>query len=190
MAPVFTWSGFYVGINAGYGFGKSSLDRRRSRHRQLQHQRLRWSAAPSATTCRPANWVWGLEGDIDWSNIKGSDAVGWRARCETSNTWLGTARGRIGYAFDRFLPYITGGAAFGNIKMASARRRRRPDETRFGWTLGRLAWNTAFLSSWSAKLEYLYVDLGTAKCNIAACGAGANVKFKTSIVRAGMNYRF
>ena len=123
VAPVFTWSGLYVGINGGYGFGTSS-----------------WTGGGLGTgsfstngwliggtlgyNLQTGNWVWGVEGDIDWSNNKGRHACG-GGTCETSNTWLATTRGRVGYAFDRFLPYFTGGAAFGNIKMDSARRRRR-----------------------------------------------------------------
>ena len=74
--------------------------------------------------------VFGLEGDFDWSDIKGSTTANCATNCETTNTWFGTARGRIGYAFDRFLPYFTAGAAFGDVKAyrrwdsaAPARRR-------------------------------------------------------------------
>ena len=61
--------------------------------------------------------VYGIEGDFDWSNVKGSVVCApgsWT--CGTSNRWLTTFRGRIGYAFDRWLPYITGGGAYGNVK--------------------------------------------------------------------------
>jgi outer membrane immunogenic protein len=186
VAPVFTWTGFYVGLNAGYGFGNSA-----------------WSGGGLGTgnfstngwliggtlgyNLQTGNWVWGVEGDIDWSKNKGTHACG-GGTCETTNTWLGTARGRVGYAFDRFLPYITGGAALGNVQM-NPPGAGDDNEMKFGWTFGGgVEW--AFLSSWSAKLEYLYTDLGTAKCNIGACGVGSNVKFNTSVVRAGINYRW
>ncbi len=71
------------------------------------------------------NWqvgqaVFGLEGDIDWSNIRGSAFCGGVTSCETKNDWLGTVRGRLGYAFDRFMPYVTGGLAVGDIKTSIA----------------------------------------------------------------------
>lgn len=108
------------------------------------------------------------------------------AGVETKVPWFATVRGRIGYAFDRFLPYVTGGAAIGEVKMDTGAGTDK--DTRVGWTLGAgVEW--AFLANWSAKLEYLYADLGKSSCDIAAC-AGTDVSFKTSIVRGGLNYRF
>jgi outer membrane immunogenic protein len=46
------------------------------------------------------------------------------------------------------------------------------------------------LGPWSAKVEYLYADLGTASCGAATCGIDTSVSFKTSIIRFGVNYRF
>ena len=72
------------------------------------------------------NWqmgqaVFGLEGDADWSDIRGSAVCGGGVTvCEMRNDWLGTFRGRLGYAFDRFLPYVTGGLAVGDIKTSIA----------------------------------------------------------------------
>src|SRR4029078_3737370 len=60
-------------------------------------------------------WVFGLEGDIAWTNIRGSSALCGGLICETRNNWFGTVRGRVGYAWDRFLPYFTGGVAFGDV---------------------------------------------------------------------------
>ena len=184
-AAPWNWTGFYVGINGGYGWGKSS-----------------WTDPVAATTTGDFNvsgalaggtigynlqtglWVWGLEGDVDASWIKGTDAT---ICCETKNDWLATARGRIGYAMDRWMPYITGGAAFGDVKMTPVGGASETD-TRFGWTGGG-GLEYAFMGAWSAKVEYLYVDLGKANCSVATCGAN-DVTFKTSIVRGGINYHF
>ena len=187
VAP-FSWSGFYAGINAGYGWGTSD-----------------WSSA--ATTGSPkvkgglagvtlgynlqtGVWVWGVEGDFDASWMKGT-ATGTGAcagaGCTTKDTWLGTTRLRVGYAWNRWLPYLTGGAAFGNIKMTPV---GGPDEskTRVGWTAGAgVEW--AFAGPWSAKFEYLYVDLDKATCG-AACVLSTNVSFKENLFRVGVNYRF
>jgi len=190
VAPGFSWSGFYVGINGGYGWGKSN-----------------WSLTGTTATTgdfdvngglvggtvgynlQTGNWVWGLEGDFDASWIKGADtATCGGSGCETKNSWFATARGRIGYAWDRWLPYLTGGAAFGDVKMTTPLGGGET-ETRIGWTVGGGV-EYAFLGAWSAKLEYLYADLGTASCSAANCVADFDVKFKTNIVRAGLNYRF
>jgi outer membrane immunogenic protein len=129
--------------------------------------------------------VFGLEGDLDWSNVKGSTACGGFS-CETRNNWLGTFRGRIGYAFNRVMPYVTGGLAVGNVKASSALG--SSDETRAGWTLGG-GIEANIVGPWSAKIEYLYADLGKTDCAACVVG-GTDVSFHANIVRAGLNYRF
>jgi outer membrane immunogenic protein len=190
VAPVFSWTGFYIGINGGYGWAKSS-----------------WSSAATSGDVSPKGWliggtlgynmqtgnfVWGLEGDIDLSTIKGSTSGGTGVcatpGCESRNRWFGTARGRIGYAFDRWLPYLTGGAAFGDVKM-SPNTGLAETKTKIGWTAGAgVEW--AFGTNWSTKIEYLYTDLGKSTCSAASCGVDTDVTWKANIVRLGVNYRF
>ena len=190
VAP-FSWTGFYVGINGGYGWGTTN-----------------WSNAAVSDSFKTkgglvggtigynmqtGSWVWGIEGDLDASWIKGSDNTGGGVcgganGCETKNTWLATGRGRIGYAWDRWLPFITGGAAFGSVKMTPNAGTSETDN-QVGWTLGGGV-EYAFMGAWSAKLDYLYVDLGKANCSAATCGTSTDVKFNTNLVRLGVNYRF
>jgi outer membrane immunogenic protein len=187
VAP-FSWSGFYVGINGGYGWGKSS-----------------WSNALANTgdftikgplvggtlgyNLQTGSFVWGLEADGDVSFIKGSTTVNCGgAGCETRNRWLATGRGRIGYAWDRFLPYLTGGVAFGDIKMTNPISASET-KTKIGWTAG-AGIEYAFMGPWSAKIEYLYVDLGKTTCGAATCGLDTDVKFNAHIGKIGVNYRF
>jgi outer membrane immunogenic protein len=101
---------------------------------------------------------------------------------------LATARGRVGVASERWQPYLTGGAAFGRIVMDPTGG-PSDAQTKTGWTAGGGV-EYAFTGPWSAKVEYLYADLGKATCGTASCGALTNVTFKTSIVRGGINYRF
>jgi outer membrane immunogenic protein len=62
-------------------------------------------------------------------------------------------------------------------------------DTRAGWTVGAgLEW--AFIGNWSAKIEYLYVDLGDETCSVANCGVSTTVSDKLNLVRLGVNYRF
>ena len=188
--PVFSWSGVYVGINGGYGWGTSD-----------------WSSAATAGSPKPkgglvggtlgynvqtGGLVWGLEGDLDYSWIKGTDTGGTGVcaapGCETRNTYLATGRGRIGFAADRWLPYLTGGAALGGLKM-SPNNGLSQTKSKFGWTLGGGV-EYAVTGAWSVKAEYLYVDLGRTTCSAATCGIDTDVKFKENIVRTGLNYRF
>ncbi len=184
VAPAFAnWTGFYLGLNAGYGFGKSDWD--------FPAVSLKPDGFLGGVTLgynfQTGLWVWGLEADVDYSDMKKStDCFG--GTCETKNSWLGTGRGRIGYAgWNNFLPYITGGAAFGDVKATSPFG--NASQVRIGWTAG-AGLEYAMWSNWSVKAEYLYVDLGTLDCGLA-CGAGSdNVTFKANVVRGGLNYRF
>jgi outer membrane immunogenic protein len=187
VVSYYNWTGFYAGINAGYGFGSSD-----------------WSAPAVSTKPKGFlaggtvgyNWqsgaiVYGLEGDFDWQNAKDHVTCAAVLTCETSSNWLATFRGRVGYAFDRWLPYITGGGAYGNIKAsirtAGGAQLASASDSELGWTVG-AGLEYAFMGNWSAKLEYLYVDLGS--FNAAIAPAVDNVSFKENVVRAGLNYKF
>ena len=134
--------------------------------------------------------MFGVETDLAWSNIDGTTRTTCAVGCRTENTWLGTARGRIGYAMDRWMPFISGGAAFGDIR-AHTPGFAGDRETNVGWTLGG-GLEFALGGNWTAKGEYLYVDLGDVNCSPASCGGTGQTKvdFNTHIVRAGLNYRF
>lgn len=187
--PFFSWNGFYVGLNAGYGFGDSSWTEPVT---GIGTGNFNVSGAMVGGTLgynmQFGSAVFGIEADIDWSNVKGSSTTNCPLECETRNTWLGTVRGRIGYAFDRFLPYFTGGGAFGEVK-GDVTGVNVASKTPFGWTLG-AGLEYAFMSNWSAKLEYLYVDLGTLQCPATACAVTTDIAFKTGVVRGGLNYKF
>jgi outer membrane immunogenic protein len=189
VVSYYNWTGLYAGVNAGYGMGTST-----------------WSAAPAANN-KPKgflaggtlgyNWqagaiVYGIEGDFDWSNVKDTvNCLGAVVTCGTSNDWLATFRGRLGYAFDRWLPYVTGGGAYGNVKATATvpafGTSVSSSSNQFGWALG-AGIEYAFMGNWTAKLEYLYVDLGS--FNAATAPAVNNVSFKENIVRVGLNYKF
>ena len=133
VAPAYNWTGFYVGINGGGGWGRSDFSV------PFASDSFNTSGGLVGGTLG-YNWqmgqaVFGLEGDIDWSNIRGSSICGGITSCETRNDWLGTVRGRLGYAFDRFMPYVTGGLAVGNIK-TSIDGIGSANETKAGWTVG------------------------------------------------------
>ena len=182
VPAIYSWNGFYLGINGGGGFGHSDWSGIGDTHVSGG-----LVGVTAGYNWQSGQWGFGLEGDIDWSNIKGSFTnAACPTGCETKNTWLGTARGRIGYAFDRVLPYITGGAAFGDIKATQAGVGSVSD-TNVGWTVG-AGIEAAVAANWTAKIEYLYVDLGDVSCT--TCIPTSNVDFRSHVVRAGLNFRF
>jgi outer membrane immunogenic protein len=188
--PVYNWTGLYMGVNGGYGWGTTN-----------------WSALGSSFDVSGGlfggqvgyNWqfgqfVYGVEGDVDWTDIKGNSFVNGAAGCAanvctTKNNFISTARGRVGYAIDRWMPYLTGGLAVGNIETTTPFT-TGVNQTKAGWTVG-AGLEFALVANWTAKVEYLHVDLGNTSCG-GACGfpAGNNVDFTTNIVRAGVNFRF
>jgi outer membrane immunogenic protein len=188
VTPVYNWTGFYVGINGGWGWGTSDWDNLFGTASAKTSGGL--VGGTLGYNYQIGQAVLGIEGDIDWSNMHGSTSNGicTFANCETRNSWLSTVRGRLGYAFDRFMPYVTGGAAFGDIK-TTAFGLGSERETKTGWTVGG-GLEAALAGPWTAKVEYLYVDLGKGGCGAAVCGVPTDVDFKTNIVRAGLNYRF
>ena len=113
--PLYNWTGFYVGINGGGGWGRSEFTGAVPRPAARSTPRAVSSAAPSATTGRWARSCSALKATSTGAASRAAPVCAGTS-CETRNDWLGTARGRLGYAFDRFMPYVTGGAAFGNIK--------------------------------------------------------------------------
>ena len=193
-APVFTWTGIYVGINGGYAFGTSSWNE------------PGFIGGPTGNFSTDGflvggtlggNYQWGqfvlgIEGDGDWTNLNGTTTTACFAGCETKSDWLATVRGRAGYAFDRVLVYGTGGAAFGNVQAAYAAL-PFSSSTQTGWTAG-AGVEFAFTPNLTAKIEYLYVDLGSQSCAVGNCSfPGSNpttVTFTENVVRAGINYKF
>jgi outer membrane immunogenic protein len=182
----FTWTGFYIGGNGGYGFGRS-----------------KWDGLPATFDVKGAlaggqvgyNWqfgqiVWGVEGDGDWTHLRGqANAASCNTTlCQTRNDFLSTGRGRVGLAMDRLLTYATGGVAVGNIK-ATDSTSTGVDKTRTGWTAGG-GLEYSLTQNWSVKAEYLWVDLGKETCS-TACGLPSNnVGLTSNVVRGGINYRF
>jgi outer membrane immunogenic protein len=190
VAPLtaYDWSGFYLGINGGFGWGQSSFDGVAGTLGKFDTSG--WVAGGTAGyNLQYGHAVFGLEGDIDWSNISGSaSCVGGLATCQVNNDWLSTARGRFGYAFDRFLPFVTGGLAVGNVN-ANVPGFGSASATNAGWTAGG-GLEMALGRNWTAKAEYLHVDLGNLNCGTACTGTPSNVDFTTNLVRGGLNFKF
>jgi outer membrane immunogenic protein len=197
--PMYNWGGVYIGINGGYGFGSSN-----------------WSAAGLSTgnfnvqgplvggtlgaNFQSGQFVFGIEGDGDWTNITGSASSTNAAcpSCTTANNWLATLRARTGVAWDRVLIYATAGGAAGDIKATVSPAAAAAglgliagstSNTEFGWTAG-AGLEFGITENVTAKVEYLYVDLQSGSCGAAFCGINVPVSFTSSLVRAGLNLKF
>ncbi len=181
--PIYNWTGFYVGFNGGGGWGGSTWDGIEAF--DVSGGVIGLTAGYNFQINR---FVIGAETDIDWSGMKGSTNVCFFG-CDTRNAWLGTLRGRFGYAFDRFMPYFTAGAAVGDIR-ASTPFFPGGSITNLGWTVG-AGFEVALIANITAKAEYLYVSLGDFNCGLN-CGLlpSANVSFNANLVRGGINVRF
>jgi outer membrane immunogenic protein len=191
-APAWSWTGFYLGVNAGYGFGNST-----------------W-AFPVATTgsfkvnggqagatvgynYQIGQLVLGIEGDYDWQNVRGfANNPGTCISCDTASNWIGTVRGRVGYAFDRIMIYGTAGGAVTDTK-ASFAAMPWASSTEWGWTAG-AGVEGAITDNLTAKVEYLYAGFQKATCPAASCNpvgpATPSVSLNESMVRVGLNYKF
>ncbi len=192
MAPLYNWNGFYLGINGGGGWGRSRFDFPLTGTTTGDFNTSGGLFGGTAGfNWQAGSFVFGVEGDVDWANIKGSTACpGVGFTCTTSDSWLATARARLGFTANEWLFYATGGGAFGDVKMAVTGFSGQT-VNRTGWTAG-AGIEYGFAPSWSVKVEYLHVDLGTASCSIPNCSlvSQANVPFRAEIVRAGLNWRF
>jgi outer membrane immunogenic protein len=186
VSQAYNWTGFYLGINGGGGWGHSNWD--------TSAASIGISGGVAGGTAG-YNWqfgnaVLGLEADVNWANLKGtSSSALCPVGCTTSDTWLSTVRGRAGYAFGSVLPYITGGLAMGDIRAATPGF-AGASGTNAGWTVGG-GIEFALPGNWSAKAEYLHVDLGSFNCGVNCNGLpNDNVSMHDNVVRAGVNYRF
>jgi outer membrane immunogenic protein len=221
------WSGFYLGANAGYAwaadptlncssiapgiaspcFGNVFTAPRAAGEAYGVQAGYNWQSA---------NWVFGLETDINKLGAQGSSQQfpgidpGKGADLASSRyDWLGTARARVGVTSGPALFYATGGLAYGRVYHEYLQGFANPanpafrlSENRLGWTIGGGA-EVALSQNWSVKAEYLYVDLGNSNLDISGVVFGGNFgggappgtsfqRFNNhlNIVRLGANYRF
>ena len=172
-APLFTWTGFYVGVNAGYGWSNNDFDAVDLADEDDDGGFV--GGAQVGYNYQIGSFVVGLEGDIQYADFGADgtfdfDGDGVFDDDFDSSDWFGTVRARAGVAFDRALIYATGGFAFAD------------DAT--GWTVGGGV-EYAFTNNLSAKIEGLYVNLDN---DDDFPGFDGETDF--GVVRAGLNFRF
>jgi len=166
----YSWAGPYLGGNLGYEWG--SVDNNPTKPSGFV------GGVTAGYNFQNGPWVFGVEGDIE---VTGADDT--FAPWKFSNPWFGTVRGRAGYSFNNVLFYGTAGLAFGELSGQTFGLSE--SHTNVGWTAG-VGAEVGLAPNWSAKIEYLYVDL--ADSPFAITGASNGYRFGT--VRAGVNYHF
>jgi outer membrane immunogenic protein len=200
-APMFNWTGFYVGVVGGEGWASTrveslggstgTLKGRGSLFGGTAGYNLQWS-----------NWVAGVEGDYSSASISvfGHDAAvapictaAGLGECGAKLGSFGTVRGRLGYAFDRMLVYATVGEGFGklNAMQTNSAGSFSAAKTSSGLVYGG-GIEAMLLPNWSAKVEYLHADLGDGPTfTTVGLVPLRNIKdWKTDTVRVGLNYKF
>lgn len=167
---VYNWNGFYAGLNIGYEWGKVTNS----------------GFNPGGVAGGGQlgyNWQIGqfvLGGETD---VQASAADDTFAPYKFSNPWFGTLRGRAGFAINNVLLFATAGLAYGDLKAELGNLEE--SKTLVGWT-GGVGMEVGFTPSWSAKVEYLYMDLGSRTYTITGVDNGLHASF----LRLGLNYHF
>jgi outer membrane immunogenic protein len=200
-APVvaaFNWSGFYAGIHGGWATGDADLSViGASASADIDGGffggQIGWNwQAPGSP------WVWGVEVDSAWADIGDSASATFGGVLFTASSdldYFGTARLRVGYAWDRVLWYVTGGLAWAHNEISFGATAPigfigvSSDNTHVGWTVGGgVEW--AFADPWSVKLEYLFIDLGDEAYFGGAGAGGFDADAQIHTFKIGLNYRF
>jgi outer membrane immunogenic protein len=213
-APVYAWTGCYIGGNVGYGWSKNNV--------------VDVTVVPPFDTGSDTgtgivgggqigcdyqfanNWVVGIQGMFDWSGVEGDHpyiggAGSIAERLGTKTRWFATLTGRIGYAvIPQALVYFKGGVAWIRNRYSDADPIVLPngysghaDATRSGWTIGGGA-EYSLQRNWSVFVEYDYIDIGSQNttltytiCQIPPCGPYTyRQKNSLQTILLGVNYRF
>ena len=194
-APIFspgapyTWTGFYAGLNAGYGWGSFH----RAASTILSDTSGGVVGAQLGYNYQFGSLVVGLEGDVNASWLSGNRSPAAGVATRGSQDWFGTLRGRVGFAADRALIYGPAGYAGAQVKANIVNTVAVPafvettSSWQHGWALGG-GIEYAFTNRISAKAEYLYMNLGSRVLFPVNVPTASN--YSTSVIRAGVNYHF
>lgn len=200
FVPTFSWTGAYIGAHLGYGWSASTYTYAPTPDWSLNSKPDGiLGGGQIGYNYQFGTWVLGAEADFSWTGIKGTDIDAAPAyfgdRYESKIDWTSTITGRIGYAFDRSLLYVKGGAAFAHTKLdyqrAGSTDIGHASRTSTGWTIGG-GLEYAFAPQWSARLEYNYMDFGNHNLRMNEANGSwwdMGLKQDMHVVKAGINFR-
>ena len=187
-APIFTWTGAYAGFNAGYGGG----DSKGTGNGLAGSLGGALAGGTIGYNYQYQQLVVGLEADADFAGIGNSQTAAGPLTTKSNLNFATTVRARAGYAVNRFLLFVTGGYAGGNLHSTIYDTTRGVYQANSNYLNGYAVGagvEYAFAPNLSAKAEYLYTDLGQAynythTADVTRIGLGA------SAVKVGVNYHF
>jgi outer membrane immunogenic protein len=226
--PVRSWTGFYIGGHAGYSWGSVNGDTTYSvltpgtpffPRNTVIFSSVQRDFDPSGGlggvqlgyNFQSARFVYGIETDLSWTGQHDSSSFSGRKTVQFEDfnyqettaaklKYMGTVRGRLGFLFGDFLPYVTGGFAWGRMAMDLDWRLTQnfctpcvasfsgsQAHTLAGWTAG-AGIEYSLNQLWSLKAEYLYVDLNEATFFSNVQGGGS-FGMHDHILRFGINFR-
>ena len=177
--PAFTWTGFYVGANAGYGWGNVNANG----FANVGDLDGFVGGGQVGYNYQMGQFVVGLEADLQAADLSSGNNLG---LVGVKTDYFGTVRARVGVAFDRFMPYITGGWAYGNVKTSIPALAFSSDRSHTGGYAVGAGLEYAITNNLIAGVEYLYVDLGEK----SILNTGTKVGTDFSVVRARLSYKF
>jgi outer membrane immunogenic protein len=215
---VFNWAGFYAGVHAGYGWGNESDNQSDLFDQDIQaadsfdmdgfvggvHAGYNWQTN---------QFVYGVEGDVDYTDMKGSQDYGYAqvfgqdyqvvdGTLGFESQWQASLRLRAGYAFDRFLVYGTGGVAIADGKLTDegtdhygvilepgnlVNYASSESKTHVGWTVG-VGAEYAFTANWIGRAELRYTDFGGE--SVDTYNGTVDVDWNQTTATAGLSYKF
>jgi outer membrane immunogenic protein len=192
VVAAYNWSGFYLGGHVGYAWSSEDVS--------LNVDGDVFGTAPdpdgflggvqAGYNWQFDRWVVGVEGDWSWSGADGR-AFGDALPIDVEQKWYALLTGRVGYAWDNWLWYVKGGAAWVDTDYKVVGTGLSAGETRSGWTIGGgVEWG--FAQQWSAKLEYNYLDFGNEHYAgvVNVDPASLDIDTQVHLVKLGVNYRF
>lgn len=183
---VFNWTGGYLGVNAGWVWqGINSPPG----EVQPDDNGFTIGAHAGYNYEFPQNFVIGIDGDIRYVDLSASaPCFNPSYTCSTKQQWEGAIRGKVGYAFDRFLPYVAGGVAFTRFEGSTNNGTNFPDaKTLTGWTIG-VGVDYAMTDHVLIGLEYRHSDFGSH--DFTYDDVYNDVSLKTDTVLARLSYKF
>jgi len=193
MAAIYDWSGFYIGLNGGGGWSHKCWDRNTAQGGVFSAAEGCHDASGGVVggqvgyRWQAGGWVFGVEGQGDWANLKGSNtslivpvvpfgvaAVAVPFRNQSTIDGFGLFTGQVGYAWDRVLWYVKGGAAvvgdrYRGYNSVTGLQIDGTSETRWGGTVG-TGLEVAFAPNWSVAFEYDHLFMGTRTLDLNVVG--------------------
>ena len=208
VSPLYNWSGFYAGINGGWGTSHNCWTRTATAGAAILPVSEGCHDADGGTVggqigyrWQAANWVFGLEAQGNWADFRGSNAsllFGGVATNRTKIDAFGLFTGQVGYAWNNVLAYVKGGAAVtdnrydGLATVSGIVTDTAGSNTKWGGTVG-AGIEYGFAPNWSFAVEYDHLFMGTDNYAFNTAGLATrneSIKQDADLVTVRLNYRF